>query len=136
MTSLFLFTSALVSAYSIGKLIDVALATNTYSYSLIVERAMGKKGRFVLDLMVSLTQFTFTVLGVIFFISTFKVTFDQLLSIDSNPAIYGCIVICIYTPMSWVRNIANFSFTFLLGNLTILLAILYVTVYCCMTMVR
>lgn len=35
-----------------------------------------------------------------------------------------------------VRNLAKFSFTFILGNLLILLAVLYVSVYCCMTMVR
>jgi len=55
MTSIFLVTNAIISSYCIGKLIDAGLATNLYSYSLIVERAMGKRGRFGIDVMVSLT---------------------------------------------------------------------------------
>ena len=46
------------------------------------------------------------------------------------------IIICIYTPISWVRNIAKFSFTYLLGNLLILLAVLFVSIYCCMVLGR
>jgi len=63
-------------------------------------------------------------------------TFDQLFDIDSNPWIYGSIIICIYAPIAWVRNIAKFSFTFMLGNLLILMAVAFVTVYCFMTMAR
>ena len=133
MMTIFLITSAIVCTYCINKLIDASLATNQNSYSLIVERVMGKKSRFCTDVMLSLSQFSFTISKVVFFINTFKVTCDYLFSTDSNPWIYGCIVICVYSPIAWVRNLAKFSFTFMLGNMLILLAILFVTVYCCMT---
>lgn len=135
-TAFFIAMSAIVSTYCIGKLIDVGLATRLYSYSLIVERALGKRGRFCLDVMVSLTQFSFTIAGIIFIVNTFKVTFDNIFDIDSNQWIYGSLIICIYCPISFVRNIASFSFTFMLGNLLVLLAVLFVSVYCGMTMVR
>ena len=136
MTSIFLASCAIVTTYCIGLLIDAGLAYNLFSYSLLAERAMGKKGRIGLDVMISLSQFSFTIAGVIFLIKTLKMTIDQLFEIDSNPWIYGCLVICIYSPVAWERNIAKFSFTYLLGNLLILLAVLYVTVYCFMTMAR
>ena len=68
--------------------------------------------------------------------NTFKATFDTILGLDTNPWIYGCLVIAIYTPISWVRNIAKFSFSFMLGNFLILLAVLYVTTYCFMELSR
>ena len=54
-TPIFIAGSAIVSTICIGKLIDAGLATRLFSYSLIVEKALGKKGRFVLDLMVCLS---------------------------------------------------------------------------------
>lgn len=128
--------SALVSTVCIGKLVDAGLAYNLFSYSLVVEKAFGKKGRLVLDVMVSLTQFSFTLPGIIFIMNTFKNTFDVLFDLDSNLWVYGLIIFCIYTPISWVRNIAKFSVTYLLGNLLILLAVLFVSVYCGMTINR
>ena len=136
MTSIFIAGSALISTYCVGKLVDAGLQTKLYSYSLIVERALGKKGRFGLDVMISLTQFCFSIAAIIFIINTFKITFDMLLVTETNPWIYGGVVICIFTPIAWVRNIAKFSFTFMLGNLLILLAVAYVTVYCFMVMDR
>ena len=135
-TSIFIATSALLSTFCVGKLIDAGLATKLFSYSLIVEKALGKKGRFFLDVMVGLTQFSFTIAGIIFIINSFKTTVDTLFDTDSNPLIYGVMIIAIYTPISWVRNIAKFSFTFMLGNILILLAIVFVSVYCFMVIGR
>ena len=91
---------------------------------------------FFLDVMVCLTQFSFTIAGIIFIVNSFKITIDTLFETDSNPYYYGAIIVAIYTPISWVRNIAKFSFTFMLGNLLILLAVLFVSVYCCMVLAR
>lgn len=135
-TPIFIITSAVISTYCVGKLVDTGLAKQLYSYSLIVERAFGKKGRFILDFMIALTQFSFTIAGIIFIVSSFKITVDTLFSVDSNPWIYGGVIVLIYTPISWVRNIAKFSFTFMLGNILILMAVLFVSVYCCMVLAR
>ena len=135
-TAIFISLSAFVSTICIGKLIDAGLFLKLFSYSLIVEKALGKKGRFALDLMVCLTQISFTIAAIIFLASALKLTMDNLFNVDSNPWIYACFIIAIYTPLAWVRNIAKFSFTFLLGNLLILLAILFVSVYCGMVISR
>ena len=135
-TPIFIVLMAIVSTFCVGKLVDAGLAKQLFSYSLIVEKAFGKKGRFVLDTMVALTQFCFTIAGIIFIVGSFKITVDTLFSVDSSPWYYGALIVVIYTPISWVRNIAKFSFTFMLGNLLILLAILFVSVYCCMVISR
>ena len=136
MTSFFIIISAFLSTYCVNQLVDAGIATRLLSYSLIVEQVFGKKGRFGLDVMVSFTQFSVTIAGVIFLIKTWQVTFDYLFTVNSNPWIYGCIIICIYSPIACVRDIGKFSFTFMLGNLLILLAVVYVTVYCFMTIAR
>ena len=39
-------------------------------------------------------------------------------------------IICILTPIAWVRDIAKFSFTFMIGNFMILFTTLVVASYC------
>ena len=49
--------------------------------------------------------------------------------IDSNHWIYASALIIILTPIAWVRNIAKFAFTYLIGILLILWGVLVVTGY-------
>ena len=135
-TPIFIITSAVLSSICIGKLVDAGLATNLYSYSLVMEKALGKKGRLFLDIMVALTQFSFTLTGAAFISNTFKMTIDTLWGIETNIWVYGAIIIAVFIPFSWVRNIGKFSFTFMLGNLLVLMAVLFVSVYCCMLINR
>ena len=64
-----------------------------------------------------------------FLVTSMKSTFDVIFTIDSNIVIYATIVVLILTPMAWVRNIAMFSFTFLIGNLLILITVIVTSVY-------
>lgn len=44
--------------------------------------------------------------------------------------VYYIIAVCIiYTLFAWVRNLANLSFTFIIGTILIILAVIYVTVF-------
>lgn len=133
---LFIAGNAVVSTVCVAKLIDAGNHFKLYSYSLVVEKALGKRGRFVLDVMIALTQLSFTISHITFLVSSFKTTVDTLSGADTNVWIYGAIVIMIYSPIAWVRNIAKFSFTFMLGNLLIVMGVTFVTVYCFMTMAR
>ena len=42
---------------------------------------------------------------------------------------YALAVTVVYSMLSWVRNLARFSFTFIVGNLLIVVAVIYVTIY-------
>ena len=112
------------------KLVQAGLKYKLYSYSLIVEKALGKKGRVVLDIMIAATQFSFTVSHMTFIVESSKTTIDKAYGVNSNPWIYAAVVICILTPIAWERNIAKFAFTFLIGILLILLSVIVVSFYC------
>lgn len=43
-----------------------------------------------------------------------------MFGIDAKQEVIGVFLMCILIPMSWVRNISKFSFTFLIGNTLIL----------------
>ena len=54
---------------------------------------------------------------------------------DSSPWLWAILITLIATPMSWVRNIANFSFTFLLGNILIAWAVIVCSYYAFATLI-
>jgi len=67
---------------------------------------------------------------IIFIIKSVKSTFDVALGIESNPWLYAGVLICVLTPLAWVRNIATFSFTFMIGNIIILITFFVVCTFC------
>lgn len=54
-SAIFLFFSGVISLIACLKLADVALATNLYSYPLAVEKILGTKSKFFLELAIVLT---------------------------------------------------------------------------------
>ena len=79
--------------------------------------------------MISATQFSFTISHITFIVESCKTTVDNLYGVNSNPWIYATALICILTPIAWERNIAKFAFTFLIGCVLLLWAVLVVTFY-------
>ena len=47
--------SAVVTTICAAKLVSVGLKSGVYSYSLIIEKAFGSKGRVILDIMIAST---------------------------------------------------------------------------------
>jgi len=124
-----LVTSGILSLIACLKLADVGLATNLYSYPLAVEKILGKKSKFGLEVAIALTQFSFAISHIIFLISSCKSTVDSLFGVDSSSVTYLIAVVVIYSLLSYVRNLAKFSFTFMVGNFLIVLTVIYVMVY-------
>ena len=122
--------AAAITGFCAVKLVQSGLKYKLYSYSLIVEKALGKKGRVVLDIMIAATQFSFTISHMTFIVSSCKTTVDYIYDVDSNPWIYAACIICILTPISWERNIAKFAFTFMIGTILLLWAVIVVTFTC------
>ena len=48
---------------------------------------------------------------------------------DSNTIYYIVVVTILLTILTWVRNLAKFSFAFIFGNLLILVTVIYITVF-------
>ena len=111
------------------KLIEAGLKLKLYSYSLVVESVLGKKGRVALDIMIAITQISFAISHQVFVIESLKTSVDKLLGIDSNHWLYAAGLIIVLTPVAWVRNIAKFAFTYLIGILLIVWGIIVVSGY-------
>ena len=128
-SGIFIAGSGIVSLLACLKLVDAGLATNIYSYPLVVEKILGKKSRVIVEIAITLTQFSFVISHITFLIQSCKTTIDTLLEVDSPIAYYIVAVCTINTLLSWVRNLAKFSFTFIVGNFLIITAVIYVSVY-------
>ena len=112
-----MISSAIITTVCVVKLVKVGLKLNTFSYGNVMEQAFGSNGRIILELMIALTQFSFSISQVSFMARSLKTTMDSTFTINSNIAIYGAILVCIMTPVAWVRNFAKFSFSYMIGNL-------------------
>ena len=55
---------------------------------------------------------------------------DNVFEIQSFTLPYVILVLSIMVPVAWVNNIAVFAFSYMLGNLLILLTVIVVCTYC------
>ena len=121
--------SASLQCYSAVKLVSVANTLGVMSYSLIAYKVFGTKGKIALDIMVALTQFTFAISFMSFICQAWKESALGLWGGDYSAFNVSLVMICICVPISWVRDITKFSFTFLFGNMMILSNIIVITIY-------
>ena len=129
-----LVLSGFFSAASACLLAEAGLKEKIYSYPLLVLKAFGPTGKFAMDIMISLAQYSFTISHIAFIIESLKSTIDSSFDIKSNYLAYVILVLAILPPVAWVNNIAKFAFTYMLGNLLIFLTVITVCVYCVSTL--
>ena len=67
-SGIFIAGSGIVSLLACLKLVDAGLATNIYSYPLVVEKILGKKSRVIVEIAITLTQFSFVISHITFLI--------------------------------------------------------------------
>lgn len=128
-SGIFLMVSGALSCVTACKLVDVGLATKLYSYPLAVEKVLGKKARIMIEIFIASTQFSFAISHIAFLVESCKVTIDTLFKTDTSFVYYAVFIIICYTLLSWVRNLAKFSFTFMVGVILVLISVIYVSVY-------
>ena len=92
----------------------------------VVEKILGPKSRLILEVTIALTQFAFAISHIVFLISSWKTTVTSLFGIETEIFPYALTILIIYTSMSWVRNLAKFSFAFILGVVLIIITTVYV----------
>ena len=93
-------------------------------------KAFGPTGKIIIDIMITLAQYSFSISHISFIIESLQSTVDSLFEIKSSCVPFLILVVCILWPIAWVNNIAKFAFTYMLGNLLILMTIIVVCVYC------
>ena len=122
--------SGILTSICILKLCEAGCHYEIFSYSEIVERTFGTKTRRLTEIMIAITQFAFTVAHMSFIIGSIKTTIDDYYEIESNEYIFIGFLVMILTPLAFVRNIAKFSFTFLIGVLLILMSFFVCSIFC------
>jgi solute carrier family 36 (proton-coupled amino acid transporter) len=110
------------------KLVHSGQKLGLKSYSLIALKALGPNGKTVLDTMIAMTQFSFSLSLCSFITSSIHSILRSKLGLDVDIWTVAFGMLAILIPISWVRNISKFSFTFLIGNVLILATIISVTV--------
>ena len=67
-----MISSAIITTVCVVKLVKVGLKLNTFSYGNVMELAFGRNGRIILELMIALTQFSFSISQVSFMARSLK----------------------------------------------------------------
>lgn len=128
-SALMLGISAILTTVCVVKLVHSGLHCELYSYSMLAERALGRKGKIALDIMIFLCQYAFTISHMSYIVTSCTSTAFALMGRQVDPIYFATATVLILTPMAWVRNIAKFSFTFMIGNVLILLVAVSVCGY-------
>ena len=120
--------SAMLTSLCVVKLVRVGQSTETFCYSKVAEIVFGRKFRRVLDGMILLTQFTFAISALAFMTGSMQIVFWQAFGLRVELVFFGLFLALFMIPVSWVRNFAQFSFTFLLGNVLLVLILVLVSI--------
>ena len=97
-----------------------------YNYSLIAKHALGDKGKLTVDIFVSACLFSFTVAHIAFIMDTLAICFGE----ETSIWVYAAVIMCVYSPLAWVRELQYFSFGYILGCLMIVFTAIVVSTYC------
>ena len=122
-----IFVSGFVQYLAAKRLVEVGLHLGLKSYSLITLKVLGNRAKVLLDTMIAATQFSFTISLCAFMTETMVNVLHSLFDITVKPWTPGLVFLIILTFMAWVRDIAKFSSTMLIGNLCILTTIIIVS---------
>ena len=92
-------------------------------------KVLGKKGKYLVDIMIALTQLSFSLSLITYIITSAQSMIHTYTGYQVWIWHVAMGMWCVLVPIAWVRNIAKFSFTFLIGNLCIMSTVVIVSVY-------
>jgi len=131
-----LLTSGWISTMCAIKLVHIGQQQQCYSYPGIARAALGTKGRYLMEAMITVTQFCFTIPQVSFVCTTTRalVLYQYAGPAGLMPAnswgvdfhniwTYGTFYTVCFASLACVRNIARFNFAFMFANLCLIASI-------------
>jgi amino acid permease len=131
---LFLF-AAIISTICVVKLIEAGMKLGIYSYGGIVQHTLGTKAKFIADVMIAATQYSFTISHFTFETQSLKSSVDGIFGFNSPTFYYAAFILMICIPLAWIRDIGKLSWTFFVGNFVILATVIVVLCYCTSSLV-
>ena len=129
-SAILMFLSGIIAAVCANLLVQSGLRANITSYSELTGKVLGPRMKVIIDLCISLAQFSFTVSHISFIIESMRTTVNVQFGVDSASWPYFMTICIILTLIAWVEDIKKFSITFLVGNILIFITIITVSAYC------
>lgn len=132
-------TSSLMALCAV-KLVHIAQEHKIYNYNEIVRRAFGPFGALMLDILLVLSCFCFTVAELIFCAGTLKSLVLGFMGHDNKTDMpydgvwnkiwtYAAIFIVVFSLLAWVKNIATFRFAFTAINMLTIASAIIISIY-------
>ena len=101
------------------------------SYIDIVNKALGKTWKKVIEWMLAFVQFQFTIAQLAFIIGSLKSTTQALSGIKNiKQEYFALVVVAFFSPLAWVRKIEAFRVGFMLGFWMMFLTLVTISAFC------
>ena len=122
------------------KLVHIAQEHKIYNYNEVVKRAFGPFGALILDILLVLSCFCFTVAELIFCTGTLKSLILGFIGHDDKGEMhydgiwsqiwtYAAIFTVIFSMLAWVKNLATFRFAFTAINMLTIVSAVIISLY-------
>lgn len=128
-------TALIISSFLQGmcaiKLTQCGMATRKISYPDIAGKALGTIGKRVLEVMLSIVHFMFTIAQISFTCNGLKASCENMFDMkDLRLEYFGLIVLAAYSPLAWVRQIETFKIGFMFGFAMIIVTVITICAFC------
>lgn len=110
------------------KLLQCGQVSGIYTYPGIAQKALGTKGKIMVDIFLSFCQFSFTVAQISFTLKTLQ----SIILVNGEKIslwYFAIFIIAFYSPLAWVRRLQYFAFGYILGCSMIIFTVLVVSGY-------
>ena len=123
--------SCILQATCAIKLTQCGLATKQISYPDIAGKALGKKGKKVLELFLSVVHFQFTIAQLAFTIAGLKSSVEYWFGLqDLKKEYFGIVLLAGFSPLAWIRDIETFKCGFIFGFAMIIVTLITISGFC------
>ena len=113
-----------------NKMVACALKTGKYNFSEIVNTALGHRGKAFADVVLATCQFSFTIAQISFTLEALESIFGGEKGHKIDMWWFALLIICVYTPLAWVRRVQVFAVGYIIGISAILFTTVVVAGYC------
>ena len=126
-----LIISCFLQATCAIKLTQCGLATRRINYPEIAGKALGNTGKRILEVCLCTVHFQFTIAMIAFTILSLKSSFEYWTGLqDTKAEWYGFVVLIVFSPLVWVRDIEKFKIGFMFGFAMIIITLITVSGFC------
>ena len=131
-----MFVSFLLTQICADKLLQARKRFPRASFTDLGKLSMGRPGQYMVDIFLSIAQIGFLIGQTYFIASNLQQVMHDAFGVDLELKYYGLTCFIITTPLSYVREIERFAFSYVLADVLILVTTVAILVYSTMKLVK